>query len=350
MPVEFNCPTCAGRLRTPDGSEGKKAKCPKCEAIVDVPGEPLIPMSGQTPNTVAPPSGLSSLPTDESKSGLGAGSASIPNFSPAHANPTNPYAAPSGNPSIRPANLAAAGDIEVGSMLSSAWAGFRRAPGILIGATLLTGLFTYPPSILGQGLLEFSNSSSGDEAITLGIVGAIVLMIGYPIQIWMLLGQMRLGLDAARGEDLRLRTLFSCGSRILPCLGAYIVVGLLLFLSAIPMVLGFGLQNIPLSIIGTLILFFAVSYLWLACWPFLWLILERKAGVLDSLSAAAQLTKGHRFTSFIMMVVSSSIMFLGFLALLVGLFVAAPFVVVLWAVFYSRLVGEPTVTANDQSF
>lgn len=37
MPIEFPCPVCSRQLRTPDESAGKKAKCPQCGAVADVP-------------------------------------------------------------------------------------------------------------------------------------------------------------------------------------------------------------------------------------------------------------------------------------------------------------------------
>lgn len=37
MPIEFECAVCKHRIRVPDGSEGKRTKCPKCQAIQPVP-------------------------------------------------------------------------------------------------------------------------------------------------------------------------------------------------------------------------------------------------------------------------------------------------------------------------
>src|SRR5690606_28132626 len=37
MPIEFNCTGCQKRLRVPDASAGKKARCPDCGSIQDVP-------------------------------------------------------------------------------------------------------------------------------------------------------------------------------------------------------------------------------------------------------------------------------------------------------------------------
>lgn len=38
MAIEFNCPKCQARIRTPDETAGKAAKCPKCSGIVNIPG------------------------------------------------------------------------------------------------------------------------------------------------------------------------------------------------------------------------------------------------------------------------------------------------------------------------
>ena len=37
MPIEFRCAKCSKLLRTPDGSAGKKGKCPHCGAMMDIP-------------------------------------------------------------------------------------------------------------------------------------------------------------------------------------------------------------------------------------------------------------------------------------------------------------------------
>ncbi len=37
MPIEFLCTNCTRQVRVPDGSEGKKCKCPECQTILKVP-------------------------------------------------------------------------------------------------------------------------------------------------------------------------------------------------------------------------------------------------------------------------------------------------------------------------
>ena len=37
MPIEFRCQACNKLLRVPDGSAGKKAKCPDCQTVIQIP-------------------------------------------------------------------------------------------------------------------------------------------------------------------------------------------------------------------------------------------------------------------------------------------------------------------------
>lgn len=52
MPIEFHCPQCAKRLRTPDSAAGKSAKCPSCGTVVPIPQKSE---SQQPPVGPAPP-------------------------------------------------------------------------------------------------------------------------------------------------------------------------------------------------------------------------------------------------------------------------------------------------------
>lgn len=40
MPIEFNCSACSKLLRVPEGSAGKKAKCPGCQTVLQIPYSP----------------------------------------------------------------------------------------------------------------------------------------------------------------------------------------------------------------------------------------------------------------------------------------------------------------------
>lgn len=77
MAIQFNCPKCGHLLQTPDGTEGKKARCPSCSEIVEVPAV----RAG------------SSLPDDGF--GMSEPVSKNPPFEPAAKEEFNPFAAPS---------------------------------------------------------------------------------------------------------------------------------------------------------------------------------------------------------------------------------------------------------------
>jgi len=80
MPIEFRCSACSRLLRTPDESAGKKAKCPQCGTIVDVPSSsaaPGTPVGDIARSPFADPQAEKAAP-----------------LAPPDAGPVNPYAPP----------------------------------------------------------------------------------------------------------------------------------------------------------------------------------------------------------------------------------------------------------------
>ncbi len=57
MPIETICQTCGRRLRVADEYAGKKARCPQCQTIFIVPGQPVPASTGQTDTAPGPESG-----------------------------------------------------------------------------------------------------------------------------------------------------------------------------------------------------------------------------------------------------------------------------------------------------
>jgi lipopolysaccharide-induced tumor necrosis factor-alpha factor len=64
MPILVTCPTCGTNAAAPDNAGGKKVKCPKCQAILDVPAPqapvvevapPAAPVAQYTPPPSAYP-------------------------------------------------------------------------------------------------------------------------------------------------------------------------------------------------------------------------------------------------------------------------------------------------------
>ena len=59
MPIEFSCSSCGSKLRVPDGSAGKKAKCPTCQTVNVIPGAASNPDGAASmPSPLDDPFGL----------------------------------------------------------------------------------------------------------------------------------------------------------------------------------------------------------------------------------------------------------------------------------------------------
>ena len=113
-----------------------------------------------------------------------------------------------------------------------------------------------------------------------------------------------------------------------------------------------ALSEVALSVLGgALIAYSAIAVGVLLCvvpailmllgyWPFYYLIIDRKAGVLESFSVAYRITHDNWASAFVLWVMSIGISILGCLALCVGLLFAAPLVSMMFAVAYLMMSGQ----------
>lgn len=112
MPILFSCASCGRSLRTPDGSEGKQAKCPDCGALTRIPS-PLEAGAASGDLGKPEPSANSGLPSGATEPHIPLANASpfastsgeslspFADFagpSPFAAKEANPYSAPSLSP------------------------------------------------------------------------------------------------------------------------------------------------------------------------------------------------------------------------------------------------------------
>ena len=68
MPILITCPTCGTNAAAPDNAAGKKVKCPKCQAVLDVPAQEAPPVLEVEPQPVvqyAPPPSAYPAPAAE---------------------------------------------------------------------------------------------------------------------------------------------------------------------------------------------------------------------------------------------------------------------------------------------
>ncbi|MGZ3417119.1 MAG: hypothetical protein ACXVEF_13590 [Polyangiales bacterium] len=144
------------------------------------------------------------------------------------------------------------------------------------------------------------------------------------------IGATRIALDAARGRKVRLATLFSGGDVLLSSLAvavlASIVVVVGLCCAIVPgiyLALGLSLVNI--------------------------LIADRGLGPIEACRESLRLARGHRWSLFKIGVLGVVILFLGVLALLVGVFPASALAQLLMVHAYLQLCAETSVTSQRAS-
>jgi hypothetical protein len=338
MPIEFRCTGCQQQLRVLDESAGKNAKCPKCGAVVVVPSASVAPLSAYSPlsqplpsspfgETAKPPGGspfgaspaVGSSPFGQAPGGTG-GSAG--GFSPGGGSP-NPYASPQainyqqqlGAPHVPITNVR----VGVEQVFNYAWQIWQVNLGLLVGITFVFFVIIYGFGIvLGMFQAVLESNDSPELSAVVAVMGNIASNL---IQLFLGIGQTQIALKLARRQQANFSDLFAGGPRFLPVLGAYIL--LMLAITA-----GMFLLIVPGIII---------ALMW---WPAYYLVVDSKAGVIESFSVASHVTKDNWGTAFVLYLLSIGIMILGCMALCLGVLFAFPLFSLLFAVAYLMMSGQ----------
>ena len=130
MTIEFKCQGCQKTLRVPDEFSGRKAKCPNCKSILQVPaGNATVePLEVQPPIESSSDlfAGLDSLDTSDSPSNYG--QPSVPSQSPFT---SNPYDSPRAQSTYRRSGTPHRGGLILGLGIGALACNFCLVPGIL---------------------------------------------------------------------------------------------------------------------------------------------------------------------------------------------------------------------------
>ncbi len=294
MTVEFRCTQCDKLLRTPDGTEGKKAKCPECGTVLTIP----VPVTEAEPVALVP----EQAPP------------------PPHQPSANPYQSPAAGEmraAVPPDEVRRGFQptrIDLGEVMGRAWQIYKGRFWPCVGTGFL---FLVLNNVILEGVLYVAQQSGlieGTAIISFGIVVFIFLSLG--IFIYML--------KVARGEPTGVADLFNGGALLLSAIG-------ILVLCFVAVHLGFILFIIPGIIVS---LMFSQSI------P---ILIDQQTGVIDSLRFSAQVTKGNKLTLFAIGCVSSLLTILGVLACGVGIIFVLPYLSLLAAVSYLMMSGQSTV-------
>jgi len=190
-------------------------------------------------------------------------------------------------------------------IIKESWKLFKIHWGILVSAILSVTVVNIAFSILSES-----------EGVTGVIMSIISMFVGLLLQI----GLVRLSLNVVDGKPVALHNLVDEYQSLLKVFVAWV-------LYSVAVIVGLLLLIVPGIIIA--IMFSQYTYL----------IVDRRAGVIESLKLSAALTKGHKLKLFGFFFVILGVILLGVLALGIGLLVAIPVVTVAGAIVYRRLFG-----------
>lgn len=193
-------------------------------------------------------------------------------------------------------------------VLKKAWALYKEHAGLLIGGLVL---FVIPYGVF-MGMVDQFNSDAIELIVSLlFVVFAILWQAGYTGVI----------IRLAEGKKQKFADLASFLDRTF----AFTLVTILQTLVIIAGLLFFIIPGIIFAMM------FSMA-------PFL--VLDKKIGVIEAMKKSAEITKGNRFDLLGFTILTQIIGLLGILALVFGVFVTAPLVILATALVYLTLNGQ----------
>ncbi|MCC7334309.1 MAG: hypothetical protein IT422_04410 [Pirellulaceae bacterium] len=234
---------------------------------------------------------------------------------------SNPYAAPKSShfsPSPPHTGNIVPTAVDAGSIISFAMEVWKANLKLLVGITVVFLGATWGLAI-AQYLVTLIFEQLGQEWVGL-ILGMGINLVSAAVSIFLGIGQVQITLKLLRGQPAQFGDLFAGGPRFLPVLGASLLGGFAVWL-------GFIACIVPGLL---LILFF---------WPFYWLVVDERTGVIESFGVAYSIAKVNVGTSVIIWLVSMGVVILGAIALLVGLLFALPLVSLISGTAYLMMAG-----------
>lgn len=188
---------------------------------------------------------------------------------------------------------------------------------VVFVGTLVGSVFSMFGSIAQIVLLQ-----QGKEELAL-IAYLTGVLLGLPLSLWMNMGMTRYMLKLARGQQANFGEIFSGGPFL-----AYLLTSILLGLGVM-----FGML---LLIVPGIILAIGWSYA-------MYLVLDRRHGPVEALSASWKITRGFKGKIFGLMLLFIPVTLLGLLACGIGYLVAIPVCMLAMAYVYLKLTGEEPV-------
>lgn len=332
MTIDFRCVQCGKLLRTPAEAAGKQAQCPSCGAIQPIPvaSDPGPAQPAVAP-AVAPAPGLAS-------------------------GETNPYAGAAYSLDVAPGRgLHAMGSVptrlDLGDVLRRSWTIFRARMLACVGliVVMLAAVFVLYGLMIGM-FIAFLESPAA--RVPIAIAGVPVAIITLLLLLNFGIGALRVMLKIARGQEVALGDYLNTDVGlffrffiyvILLSLLQYLMMGVLMLpwigvtIAEGPDALGallYGLGQLGSYVVNAYlgVLFFLAPFL----------VVDQGAGPWQSLRRSVELSRGQRLMMFVIGLIAVLIAYAGVLACCVGVFFTGGYAMVVAAVTYLTIIGQPT--------
>ncbi len=191
---------------------------------------------------------------------------------------------------------------------------------VSIGASILfslidTALGWGPPANPAPPPDEFTFQSGFQYGIHISGHSPVESILSQVVGIFLTLGATRIGLNIIDGKPFNIGMLFGGGQMLLRAIGASILFWLMV-------------------VVGLLLLIVPGIYLMLRYGQFMYAIVDRDLGVIDSLKYSSTLTTNNRGNLFLLVLLSIGILIAGLLAFCVGLIFAWPVFWLSWIVAF----------------
>ncbi|HND52264.1 MAG TPA: hypothetical protein PLV92_07700 [Pirellulaceae bacterium] len=383
MPIEFRCNGCQKLLRTPDESAGKKARCPDCGAIVDVPltsggaadsGSAANSLGGALPSgggsglagggvgfgVPAPQQGASTSQGQPADGGGfsnpfsdgGRGGTSGGGGWSAGGN-DNPYAAPQASYTAPGAAQAVRGElvhtrVRLDELLSTTWEIFKPQWKMGIALFLVMAAMGAASSLVTSPLNAAAQATR--EVAVIIVAQIIVQLVGIAAQSWIQLGAINVSLHWARTGEVDIGRIFTIGPKYLRGL----VVGLLVQLISVVI---FGVTLSPFlyllatkapqesaliaAIAGAVVAAPLVIYFTFRFYLSFALIVDRDMAAMEAMRESGRYMTGNKGSVFLAGLVVGFASLVGILACCVGLFAGAAYGTLMSGVAYLMITGQP---------
>lgn len=352
MPIEVKCPGCAALLRIADENLGRKSRCPNCALVFTAERASVESRSAESP-FVAPLSDAGG-PAEAWQRGMG--SQANP-YAPTYSEPQRPFE--TGPLVPRP--------ITVDEVITKSWLIFKKHWVMVCVVVAILGGVNVIGNVVQNVMTGIANVAINEPVVTLAIQFSVMVIV-YALQVWLQLGQTMVMLDVARGRPINISKLFAGGQFLLQGVIAMIVVSLVFLaiaavLVGIPAGVGYVVTQSAEgagigAVLGGLVALVPVTLLALAISQYLPLIVDRNLNAIEALKRSVEITKGNKFTLFLIGVVLTGISIvgaiIGLLMFCVGLFPAmigvGAFSSLVFVVAYLSMTSQLVVipgSAND---